>query len=154
MCRQQSTFCHEALGTHIPHASHDCHALRYHNGAHGGGGVPMPPNTLGAENCVVCHFGRLLCKFRGALTAVVANIHLEWQSPSRSRHTPTPCLTKLPRPGISQRSTRWRCSDASQCPQRRELRFGIVSGGSCGAVFFFFVRSAPTAVVYFQVIPV
>ena len=58
-CGQQSTFCHEALGTHIPYASHDCPAPRYHNGAHGGG-VPMPPSTLSAENCVVCQFGRLL----------------------------------------------------------------------------------------------
>ena len=45
VCCQQSTFCHEALGTHIPHASHDCHALRYHNGAHGGG-VAMSPCAL------------------------------------------------------------------------------------------------------------
>ena len=56
VCCQQSTFRHEALGTHTPHASYDCHALRYHSGAHGGS-VPMPPSALSAESCVVCHFG-------------------------------------------------------------------------------------------------
>ena len=50
-------------------------------------------------------------------------------SPPSSPHTYTPCRTPLPRPEISHSSTRWRRPDASQRPQRRELRGG--------GVFFF-----------------
>ena len=38
------------LSSHTPHASHHCHALRYHIVAHDGGG-PMPPSALSVENC-------------------------------------------------------------------------------------------------------
>ena len=153
---------------------------RYHSGAHGGG-VPMPPSALSAENCLVS-FGRwLLFKFR-ALTAVVANRHRAAVATEISAHThAVPHTTATPRfitaehtlevfrclpvpsapraafwfcigwelrrrfffqaedgirdsvasrglgdvykrQEISQRSTLWRCSDASQCPQSRELR--------------------------------
>ena len=84
---QQTSSCsrHRDLGTHTRRASHNCHALRYHSGAHGGG-VPMPPSALSAENCVVCHFGRLLWKFRGALTAV-ADRHRAAVAAEISAHT-------------------------------------------------------------------
>ena len=43
----------QALGTHnAARASHDCRALRIHNGAQDRGG-PMPPSALGVENCMV-----------------------------------------------------------------------------------------------------
>ena len=96
--------------------------------------VPSAPRNAW---CVILG-GWLLWKGNSAaLFTAELPTDIELQSPPRSRHTHTPCLTQLPRPEKSQRSTRWRCSDASQYCQRRELRFGIVSGGSCGAVFFF-----------------
>ena len=47
---------HQALATHGSHAQHNCHALRYHNGAHIPSGS-MAIDALGAENWVVsCRF--------------------------------------------------------------------------------------------------
>ena len=79
--QQQSNLCHEALGTHIPHASHDCHALRYHSGAHGGG-VPMPPRAPSAPRtafwyCILYWVGAAAFSFflvRSAPTAAVSTV--------------------------------------------------------------------------------
>ena len=82
VCCQQSNFCYEALGTHIPHASHDCHALRYYSGAHGGG-VPMPLSASAPTNawCVILG-GWLLWKGNSAaLFTAELPTDIELQSP-------------------------------------------------------------------------
>ena len=79
--------------------------------------VPSAP-----RNALVSFWATALWKGNsagGALCTAELPTDIELQSPPRSRHTHTSCLTQLTRPEISQRSTRSRCCDASQCPQRR-----------------------------------
>ena len=63
------------LAAHIPHASPDYHALRYHNGAHDEGGQ-MPPIALSFENYMVLWFILALAVKNLAALTLVPEIEL------------------------------------------------------------------------------
>ena len=104
----------KALGTRIPHAPHDCHALRKDDGAHDRGG-PMPIGALSVEHCMVVWL--MLAAAGGNLAQHADKTAIsDCTSPPSSRHTHTPGLTRLARPEIAKWTTRSKWSDANRCP--------------------------------------